>query len=425
MKREIQIDINETPVGKLFYNQQGARENASFEYSADWLANADRYAIDPTLQLVSGPQFRTKSKDASIFHGAISDTEPDGWARRVINRDHVKRRDQARRTKTPFDDRPLNEMDYLLAVDDMSRIGALRMRDENGLYQRTIEGQGRGTPPLIELRHLLAATRAVELNKDTEADLAYLRGRGTSLGGMRPKCTIIDTDGHLAIGKFPSVSDERAVTKGEVLALNLAKMAGIRTADARIVDSDGLPVALIRRFDRTANGDRHMYVSAATMLGVDAADPDPRSYTEIVDVIRQNGRHVTEDIEELWRRIGFSILITNVDDHLHNHGFIHVENGLWTLSPTFDVNPFPDRVRELKTWISEEVGPDATMSALMSVLPYFKIKEARALQILGELYSAVSQWKDEAYRLGMTPEEASAFKEAFEHAETRAAQDLL
>jgi hypothetical protein len=188
---------------------------------------------------------------------------------------------------------------------------------------------------------LLAATRAVETDNETAADLAYLRGRGTSLGGMRPKCTEIDGDGLLSIGKFPSVNDERAVTKGEVLAMNLAKAAGIRVAEARLVESDGLPVALIRRFDRTDGGRRLMYVSAATLLGADSGETRDHFYTEIVDAIRVHGADSQSDIEELWRRMAFTILITNVDDHLHNHGFLHMNHGLWSLrsAPSMKVPP--------------------------------------------------------------------------------------
>jgi len=162
--------------------------------------------------------------------------------------------------------------------------GALRFRDEEGVFQRAREEGRRTAPPLIELGHLLSASRAFEANKETAADLAYLRGRGTSLGGMRPKCTVIDEDGALSIAKFPSIADERAVTKGEVLALTLARKAGIDAASARIVQCEELPVALIRRFDRQNNGHRLMYVSAATMLGVEATEPrnipTPRSWTQ-------------------------------------------------------------------------------------------------------------------------------------------------
>jgi serine/threonine-protein kinase HipA len=424
VKRTIAVSFGEEarPLGVIHYNQQGARENAAFEYSPAWLSSKSAFTIDPSLPLVEGAQFRRRSKDGSIFHAAIADTEPDGWARKVIQRDHAKRRHEQR---SEIEGRLLNELDYLLAVDDTSRVGALRFVDEAGVFQRASEEGRRTTPPLIELGHLLAASQAVERNRETAADLAYLRGRGTSLGGLRPKCTVVDDDGRLSIGKFPSVSDERSVTKGEVLALRLAAAAGIRAASARLVDSEGMPVALIRRFDRAAGGARSMFVSAATMLGAEPEDSAEHTYTEIVDAIRQHGAAPKADIEELWRRIAFSILITNVDDHLHNHGFLHVDRGQWRLAPAFDVNPFPDRVRELKTWISETTGPAATIDALMSVIAYFRIPRARAREVLTEVEASVTRWREEGRLLGMSEPELASFADAFEHAERAAARKIL
>lgn len=304
-------------------------------------------------------------------------------------------------------------------------MGALRFRDEKGVFQRATEEGRRTAPPLIELGRLLAATRAVENNNETAADLAFLRGRGTSLGGLRPKCTVVDDDGTLSIGKFPSVGDERAVTKGEVLALQLAKDAGIAAAEGRIIDSDGSPVALIRRFDRLKGGKRLMYISAATMLGIERTDPEEHAYTEIVDAIRVHGAQAQADIEELWRRIAFSILITNIDDHLLNHGFLHETRDQWRLAPAFDINPFPDRVRELKTWISEEAGPEATVEGLMSVIPYFRISPARAREILGEVERAVAGWRKKGRAIGMTDAELDQFTDAFEHSERDAARKAI
>ena len=426
MKRTIDVLLGEgPPVGTLRYDLQGRRENAAFEYSAKWLGDPARFALGPSLPLQTGPQFHRKAQDGSLFHAAIADTEPDGWARRVIMRDYIKRRQQLRREGKQDEAQPLNAVDYLLAVDDVSRVGALRFRDEDGLFQRAQEEGRRTAPPLIELGHLLSASRAVEANKETAADLAYLRGRGTSLGGMRPKCTVIDDDGALSIGKFPSITDERAVTKGEVLALTLARKAGIDAAASRIVESDGLPVALIRRFDRLDNGQRIMYVSAATMLGVEATGPEEHFYTEIVDAIRVHGADAPADIEELWRRIAFSILITNVDDHLRNHGFLHVDREFWQLSPAFDLNPSPERVRELKTWISEDAGPDMTIDALMSVIAYFRITDARAREILSEVAHAVDHWRTTGRSIGMTDEELEPFVDAFQHGERAAAAKLI
>src|SRR5579863_1070243 len=423
MKRTIAIAVgdNGRSLATLRYDVQGARENAAFEYDAEWLAVADRFAVEPGLPLVAGPQFHRKGRHGSVFHGAIADTEPDGWARRVILRDHAKRRQEARRAGVEVESHPLNALDFLLAVDDASRVGALRFQDEGGVFQRAAEEGRRTAPPLIELGHLLSASHAVETHTETAEDLRYLRGRGTSLGGLRPKCTVVDDEGRLSIGKFPSVADDRAVTKGEVLALRLAAAAGIDAAQGHMVESEGETVAVIRRFDRPDGGGRLMYVSAATMLGVEA-EAGEHAYTEIVDALRAHGASPQADTEELWRRIAFSILITNVDDHLRNHGFLHVDRGQWRLAPSFDVNPFPDRIRELKTWVSEDTGPEATIEALMSALPYFRIAVPRARQMLRKVEQAVSQWRSMGRSLGMSTQELDQFADAFEHEERVAAQ---
>lgn len=427
MKRTISVFLGDAPrrIGTIRFDSQGTRQSAAFEYDRDWLAVSDRFALGPDLLLLTGPQFhKPRTRDASIFHGAIADTEPNGWARRVILRDHAKRRATHRSAGELQHPEILGPIDFLLAVDDTNRVGALRFQDEEGVFQRS-PGEGQRTaPPLIELSMLMAASRAVETHTETARDLAYLRGRGTSLGGLRPKCSVIDDEGALSIGKFPSVGDERAVTKGEVLAMQLAGAAGINVPLTRLINSDGVPVTLIRRFDRTVRG-RLMYVSAATMLGVDIDDPTEHTYTEIVDAIRQRGADAQADIDELWRRIAFSILINNADDHLHNHGFLHVTNGQWRLSPAFDINPFPDGLRELKTWISEDAGPTASIEALMAVAPYFKVANRDAVEILAEVERTVSTWRLRGRDLGMTPNELDQYADAFEHPERVVAQTML
>ena len=427
MRRALEVFLGQTglQVGTLRFEAQGARQAAGFEYHPGWLSSGDRFALAPDLPLVTGMQYHQKARDGSLFHGAIADTEPDGWGRKVILRDHAKQRQRAREASTAVEPRALNALDFLLAVDDTSRVGALRFRDEHQSFQREPEPGRRTAPPLIELGLLLSASRAVEQHTETAADLAYLRGRGTSLGGLRPKCTVIDEEGRLSIGKFPSVQDDRAVTKGEVLALRLARQAGINAAEARLVDSDGSPVALIRRFDRLDDGGRRMYISAATLLGVDTTDGSEHSYIEIVDALRQHGAQPQADIEELWRRIAFSILINNVDDHLHNHGFLHVQRGQWVLAPAFDINPFPERARELKTWISEEAGPEASINALMSVTPYFRIDKGTAIRILSDVERAASQWRQVGRSIGMNNTELEPFVEAFEHRERDVARNVI
>jgi serine/threonine-protein kinase HipA len=427
MRRTIRVAIGDNghDVGLLHHDGQGGRENAAFQYSASWLGEREGFTIDPALPLVAGPQFHHRGRGGSLFHGAIADTGPDGWARRVILRDHAKRRQEARREGRDVSPVALSSLDFLLAVDDEARVGALRFADERGVFQRAAEEGRRTVPPLVELGALLSASRAVEANEETAVDLAYLRGRGTSLGGLRPKCTVVDDDGSLSIGKFPSVGDDRAVTKGEILALRLAAAAGIDAARGRLIESDGQSIALIRRFDRPVGGGRSMYVSAATMIGAEEGEGAEHSYTEIVDALRTHGVAPQTDTEELWRRIAFSVLITNVDDHLHNHGFLHVSGGLWRLAPAFDVNPFPERARELKTWISEEVGPEARIDGLIGVLPYFRISRDTAVTILIQMEEAVSRWRDVGRDIGMTARELDQFADAFEHGERAAARKVI
>lgn len=275
---------------------------------------------------------------------------------------------------------------------------------------------------MVELGKLLGATRAVESESESAGDLAYLPGRATSLGGMRPKCTVVDEKGRLAIGKFPSISDESSVTKGEVLAMHLAAAAGIDAAPSRLVDCEGAPVALIERFDRGEHGGRLHDASAATMLEVEPGESRESTYTELAHLIRRHGHDSAGALVESWRRIAFTILITNVDDHLRNHGFLHVGRGLWKLSPAFDLNPFPEHHRELKTWISEKTGPDASIEGLLSVISFFRIPVSQARTILGEVVRAVSTWREQGRGLGMSEGELDRFAGAFEHSESEAAK---
>jgi len=420
IRQQVQVHIGkvELPVGSLTYFRQGQRENSAFAYDQAWLSNPMRFNVSADLQLTLGYQPRKAvSPHDSAFHGAIADTAPDAWGRRVIARDHAKRRKDDPHLPA------LTELDYLLAVDDFSRVGALRLCDTDGRYLRT--AAERSTPPLIELERIFRASHALERGQETAEDLRYLQGKGTSLGGMRPKCTIIDEDGRLAIGKFPSAGDTRSITCGEILALKLAQQAGIDAAPARIVQIEGVSVAVIRRFDRDNADGRIPYQSAATLL--QARRDEERSYTEIADALRTYGHAPTQDIRQLWRRMVFNLLITNVDDHLQNHGFLHVERGLWRLAPAFDINPFPDKDRESKTWLSEEDGPITDLEMLLGRCASFSLDTDQALAILGEVHAAVSGWKQAARdpAVCLRPEELDDFAPAFEHGQMKKAAILL
>jgi len=244
--------------------------------------------------------------------------------------------------------------------------------------------------------------------------LAFLRGNGTSLGGLRPKCVVRDADGSLAIGKFPSVNDTRSIVHGEVLALTLAKQAGINAAQARVEDSAGVPVAVITRFDRHGSL-RLMYLSARSLL--QAAPAQQYSYLDIAAAIRQHSSQASADLEELWRRMVFNVAINNVDDHLNNHGFLHTAHAQWRLAPAFDLNPFPDKERALKTWISPQAGDAASLQEALAVAPQFQLNPAAALRVLDQVKGAVAGWESVAKGLGMTAADMARFAPAFAHPE--------
>lgn len=413
--RALSVTLGESrhPLGTLNYAKQGARENSAFAYAQSWLQSPSRFAVSPDLPLIAERQFKkAPSRADSVFHGAFADAEPDGWGRRLIARAHARRRARSSANVSVA----LDALDYLLAVDDESRVGALRFATPAHTGAAGLSA----VPPLIELAHLLNASRAVERGDETAADLRYLQGKGTSLGGMRPKCSVRDDDGQLAIVKFPSVADERAVTRGEVLALHLAARAGIDAATARVVLCGEAPVALIRRFDRTAEG-RIPYLSAASLL--QATREEERSYAEIAVQLLVLGVRPAADLAELWRRMVFNLLITNVDDHLQNHGVLHSGGGKWRLAPAFDLNPMPDKDQELKTWLSPEAGPLSAVDDAMAAAGLFRLTAAQARAHLAKICSALRGWKKLAASaaVGMSPAEIRAFEPAFSHAQYKRA----
>ncbi len=242
---------------------------------------------------------------------------------------------------------------------------------------------------------------------------------------MRPKCTVVDDDGHLAIGKFPSIKDDRCVTRGEVLALHLAAAAGISVADSPVVMSDDLPVAVIRRFDRVPGGGRIPYLSAGSMMH--ASRQDDHAYTQIADTIIANSVNPGQDLEELWRSLAFNLLITNVDDHVQNHGFLHVAHGQWRLSPAFDINPFPDKDQELKLWLDEAYGPVDSIKAVIGLADYFRLDAATAQRVLSDVCAAIDNWKTVAKSaaVGMSDSDLDDFAPAFDNEQMRVAKTLL
>jgi len=411
----VYIDLQAVPqfVGQLWARYSRGRESASFEYDKAWLEHTARFPLEPALALTFGPHHTAPEK--SLF-GAIGDSAPDRWGRVLIQRNELRMaRDEQRPART------LNEIDYLLGVGDAARQGALRFAEnEDGPF--LAEQSAVQIPPLKRLRELLGAVERITADGGTDADIELLLAPGSSLGGARPKASIIDHDGHLAMAKFPQHDDTVRVPLWEALALDLAKRANIATPAWRIETVARRPVLLLRRFDR-AQGMRIPFLSAMSML--DATDHEQHSYLEIADALRQYGSRPGEDCAQLWRRIVFSILISNTDDHLRNHAFLYDPTGGWRLAPAYDLNPMPAdlKPRNLSLAINE-VDDTASLDVALDAARHFGLKPADARAIVTEVAAAVASWRDQAKALSLSSKEVERMASAFEHQELAAARSM-
>jgi serine/threonine-protein kinase HipA len=400
------VDLDGKPhlVGRLWAHTRKGKESAIFEYDEDWLKNPVRFSLEPALQLGPGP-FHT-ADDLSMF-GAIGDSAPDRWGRALMRR--MERRRAEHEKQAP---RTLFEIDYLLLVDDETRAGALRFAgEEGGPFLRQSEA-GR-VPPLVELPRLLTAAEHVIDEDDTDEDLRLLFAPGSSLGGARPKASVREKDGRLAIAKFPRKDDEVSTVLWEAVALELADKVGINVARGRIEKVARKPVLIVQRFDR--EGKRRIpFLSAMSMLG--ASDNQTRSYLEMVDALRRHGAAPKRDMEALWRRIVFNILISNTDDHLRNHGFLYEGPAGWRLSPAYDLNPVPVYIkpRVLTTAINEDDGT-ASLELALSVAQYFKVDAGVARRVAKQVGRVVALWRTMATAAGIKKTELDRMASAFEH----------
>jgi serine/threonine-protein kinase HipA len=382
-------------VGRLYTT---ARSPAvSFEYLAEWLARPDAFAIDPTsLPLRSG------AHHGPTLFSAMQDCGPDRWGRMLISR--------AVRKKI-LDHKPYQDLDYALALDDASRIGALRFREEaEGPFLAT---RFQKIPPVIDLSALLNAADAVHGDTETAKDLRFLLNEGSPLGGARPKSAVAFPDGQLAIAKFPKPDDTRDIAAGEVLALTLAQKAGIQVADHRLEKVNGKGISVISRFDR-AGARRIPFLSGSSLLALPQGEPG--AYTLLADGIRQFGNDTAAELRELWRRLIFSLLISNYDDHLRNHGFLMRAPGRWALSPAYDLNPVPEieRTQAPKMPISED-QEEPTIAAALAAASRFNLTLAEAQTILREVLVAVSDWRKTGRELRIKAGTLDAYATAFQH----------
>jgi serine/threonine-protein kinase HipA len=398
--------------GRLHSHNRRGVESASFGYSDRYLANPGAYPLDPALPLVSGTLHTPVSR---AMFGAFADSSPDRWGRTLISR-----AERARAQAAGTAPQSLNELDVLLGVRDDLRQGALRFRrDEAGHFLATEDS---GVPVRTDLPALLDIVASVERDAASYEDLQRLLRAGSSLGGARPKAHVVDAAGRVAIAKFPSAgSDTWNVMAWEKVALDLARNAGISVPDSQLIQAGDQHVLIVERFDRDG-GARLGYASAMTML--EARDREQRSYLEIAGVIEERSTAATADLRQLWRRIAFSILISNTDDHLRNHGFLHERGDSWTLSPAFDVNPNPGPGPKYLSTAIDFTDTRASVDTLMRIADYFRLGPDNALDVLADVTGAVARWRTVALSHGLRARDLEAMEPAFQHAETERARTL-
>lgn len=398
-----------TLIGILYATSARGKEIFSFEYDHDWLRENYAQTLDPSLQQFRGLQYApTKQENFGVF----LDSSPDRWGRFLM-----KRREAQLAREEKRDERKLMESDYLLGVYDEHRIGALRFRT-NPRGPFLDNNKELASPPWTSLRELEQASFEIEKD-DAEKNPNYskwlkmLIAPGGSLGGARPKAGVIDKHNHLWIAKFPSNNDEYDIGAWEMVAYQLAKRAGIIMPEAKIEKFNSRHhTFLSKRFDRTSKGERVHFASAMTLLQRSDGDDASKgaSYLELAEFITRQGAIPDQDLEQLWRRIVFYICISNVDDHLRNHGFILQSNG-WILSPAFDINPVASG-DGLKLNISE-TDNSQDLELAKEVAEYFRVTPKNASNIINDVIKAIKKWRSEASNIGISDREQNNMKRAF------------
>ncbi len=393
MKSVVDVYLGGGPrlVGRARFSMRRGQVSTTFVYDDAYLAWSGAFAIDPALPLV-----RSVGYTAGL-PGAFADAAPDRWGRRLIRRGAAH---------------SLDEVDYLLGVDDHTREGALRFKEPD---VPAFCAEGARVPPVVQLPRLLSACRTVLTEEDAAEEVKCLLEAGSStLGGARPKATVVDGD-VLYVAKFPAPSDGHSVMAWEKTSLDLACACGLKTPDSRLVRIGEEPVLLVRRFDRMGEG-RVPYLSAMSLLG--AHDGEGRDYVEIGEALATFVHDPSRDLRELFTRMVFSVAVNNVDDHLRNHGFVRREDR-WELSPLFDVNPNPEVAAKRATAIYGETGAGQAR-ALCEAAPFFGLRAEGARLAVGNVLKVTAGWRAVARRNGCPESEQRRFGAVFE----RRAQEL-
>lgn len=400
-------------VGELSYESLRGADSYGFSFAPTWLQTQRDLFLSADLNNYTGMQYTAADRD--IF-GCFSDALPDRWGRTLLNR-----REQilAQEQRRPL--RRLSSFDYLLGIDDYSRMGAFRFKETPDSDFINSDPTLK-IPPLTDIRTLEAAGSAIEQSEAHNALpekkwIAQLIQPGTSLGGARPKASVTDLDGALCVAKFPSRKDDYDVELWEHLCHLLARKAGIEVADTKVLKAIGPYHTLIsRRFDRTADGGRIHFASAMTLLGLQDGNnaADGHGYLDLVDFIVQHCTAVESNLRELYRRVAFYICVGNSDDHFRNHGFLLTPKG-WTLSPAYDINPTLNSTQSL---LITSVSNQAAFSQLRAAAEDYLLTRETADAILAEVQAALQDWPTLAAQIGIPRREIAQFADRWSLAQT-------
>lgn len=396
-------------VGELGYESLRGTDSYSFCYDHNWLRQYSDLYLSADINNYTGLQFTQPDRD--IF-GCFGDALPDRWGRLLLNR-----REQIRAQEEKRPVRKLSSYDYLLGIDDYSRMGGFRFKESPDGEFINCDATLR-IPPLTDIQVLVAASMEVEKSEERnllpdKKWLLQLVHPGTSLGGARPKAGVLNEEGELCVAKFPSRNDEYDIGLWEHLSHLLAKEAGVEAAETRAITAgEKYHTLLSKRFDRTTDGRRRHFASAMTLLGLtDGCNAQTgNGYLDIVDFILQHCCNVEANLRQLYRRVAFSIAIGNSDDHFRNHGFLLTPKG-WTLSPAYDLNPtFNDH----QSLLINATTNRSDLQLLLASSEEYMIGKEEATRIIEEVKDGVSQWRSMATRLGIAKREMDLFAQVFE-----------
>ncbi len=391
-------------IGELGYESLRGADSYSFTFKNEWLRQHSDLFLSNDLNNYPGQQYTQPDKD--IF-GCFSDALPDRWGRTLL-----LRREQIAAAEEKRPVRRLSSFDFLTDIDDFSRMGGFRFKeDPDGEFINVSESLK--IPPLTDIRELIAASAEIEKCEENNMLpdrkwIAQLVQPGTSLGGARPKANVVDADKTLYVAKFPSRKDGYDVGLWEHFSHLLATKAGVNVAQTKVLATGEKNHTLLsRRFDRASNGKRIHFASAMSLLGLSDGDnaTSGHGYLDIVDFIIQNCTDVDRNLKELYRRVAFNICIGNTDDHFRNHGFLLTAKG-WTLSPAYDMNP---TLNEYQSLLISSTSNKADLSVLLDACEDYMLNRKTAEKIVSEVVEAVKGWREIAIRQGVSKSEIDMF----------------